>query len=54
MAIGKRINVPTDFFAIHLGDMKVSDCVQRAACSVQRAADFARAFGTSQIWKFDD
>jgi hypothetical protein len=25
MAIGKRINVPTDFFAIHLGDMKVSD-----------------------------
>jgi len=47
MAIGKRINVPTDFFAIHLGDMKVSDYVQRAA-------DFARAFGTSQIGKFDD
>jgi hypothetical protein len=47
MAIGKRINVPTDFFAIHLADMKVSDYVQRAA-------DFARPFGTSQIWKFDD
>jgi hypothetical protein len=47
MAIGKRINVPTAFFAIHLGDMKVSEFVQRTA-------DFARAFGTSQIWKFDD
>ena len=47
MAIGKRINVPTAFFAIHLGDMKVSEFVQSAA-------DFARAFGTSQIWKFDD
>ena len=46
MAIGKRINVPT-VFAMCLADMKVSDYVQRAA-------DFARAFGTSQIWKFDD
>ena len=35
------------FLAMCLGDMKVSDYVQRAA-------DFARAFGTLQIGKFDD
>ena len=47
MATGKRINVPTAFFAIHLGDMKVSDYVESAV-------DFAREFGTSQVGKFDD
>jgi hypothetical protein len=47
MAIGKRINVATDFFAIHLADMKVSDYVQSAA-------DFAPTFRASQVGKFDD
>jgi hypothetical protein len=47
MAIGKRINVSTEFFAMCLADMKVSDYVLRAA-------DLARTFGTLQIGKFDD
>ncbi len=47
MAIGTRINVSTDFFAIHLRDMKVSEFVQSAAY-------FARAFRTLLVGKFDD
>lgn len=47
MAIGKQINAPTDFFAIHLRDMKVSEFVQSAAY-------FERAFRTLLVGKFDD